>query len=183
VLLLTPVSATYCCCCRTPACCAAGLFSCLSSNVSIYLSQRYEKRAAQMWADIQANGGGITVNDMIGGTTYQGKLAAVTCNAAQVLPTADVVVVVLPATAHEALFQEIAPYLSRQMIVFLPGEEDKPLLSGPLHVTECLCTAFSVCSVCSSLEVCHVHGLMAIRCSTRCQDWTAKYSAIICTGT
>jgi ketopantoate reductase len=75
-----------------------------------------------MWADIQANGGGITVNDMIGGTAYQGKLARVTCNAAEVLPSADVVVVVLPATAHEALFQEIAPYLSRQMVVFLPGE-------------------------------------------------------------
>ncbi|KAF6252806.1 6-phosphogluconate dehydrogenase [Scenedesmus sp. NREL 46B-D3] len=98
-----------------------GLFSCLSSNVSIYLSQRYEKRAAQMWDDIQANGGGITVNDMIGKATYQGKLARVTCNAAEVLPMADVVVVVLPATAHEALFEEISPYLSRQMVVFLPG--------------------------------------------------------------
>ncbi|WIA09747.1 hypothetical protein OEZ85_009126 [Tetradesmus obliquus] len=103
------------------ACCAAGLFSCLSAKVSIYLSKRYEKRAAQMWQDIQDNGGGITVNDMIGKNTYQGKLARITCDPAEVLPSADVVVVVLPATAHEALFEEIAPYLSRQMVVFLPG--------------------------------------------------------------
>lgn len=105
--------------------------------MSIYLSKRYEKRAAQMWQDIQDNGGGITVNDMIGKNTYQGKLAGITCDAAEVLPSADVVVVVLPATAHEALFEEIAPYLSRQMVVFLPGE----WLCGVRHATPSAGTA------------------------------------------
>ncbi len=77
----------------------------------------YNKFASEI-TDLQA-AGEVRVEGVVDGS---GRLEAITTDIAAVVPEADVILVVVPATAHAAMAEAAAPYLrDGQVIVLNPG--------------------------------------------------------------
>lgn len=94
-----------------------------------YPIRLYNKFAHELEA-MQA-AGGITVEDAVEGF---GRLEMATTDPAQVIPWADVLLVVVPAFAHRVLAQTMAPYLrDGQVILLNPGRT-----GGALEVRQVL---------------------------------------------
>lgn len=74
--------------------------------VNVYLSFESE---AQRWQVGVAQQGGIEVLQR--GANHLGRPHAISCDPSQVLPGSQLVILALPAFAHQAVLQQIAPYL------------------------------------------------------------------------
>ncbi|KAF8057773.1 odh [Scenedesmus sp. PABB004] len=109
---------------------AAAMAGRVTKHTSILLSDtpRYRARAAELSAAIAAHGGLAAHAVTVGDTPIVGHIASVTCDAASVVPDADVLIVVLPADAHEGIIADLAPHLRSQLVVFMPGTSALDLL-------------------------------------------------------
>jgi NAD/NADP octopine/nopaline dehydrogenase, alpha-helical domain len=77
-----------------------------SHRVNVYLSFESE---ARLWQAGIASQGGIEV--LKRGATRLGRPHAVSCDPSQVLPGSQLVLLALPAFAHQSVLQQIAPHL------------------------------------------------------------------------
>lgn len=101
---------------------AAGMYSHHGATVNLFLS--LDKEAAAWNA---AKGGGITVHKKYEQETYQGKVTTASTNPADVIPTADIILIIVPAFAHRPILESIGPHLKRGSIIFAmpaPGNFD-----------------------------------------------------------
>eukprot|EP00049_Salpingoeca_infusionum_P005690 m.95314 g.95314 ORF g.95314 m.95314 type:complete len:407 (+) comp13055_c0_seq3:200-1420(+) len=96
---------------------AAGMFGSRGANVSLYFS--FEEEAKKFKAACDEAGGVTVVRKE---QTYFGTPVAISHRPEDVIPNADIVLLIVPAFAHEAILQQVCKYLKEGAAVgAIPG--------------------------------------------------------------
>jgi hypothetical protein len=113
--------------CQPPALAMAALAGRVCAHVTIVTQQSPDRRAraAALAAAAALAGGGLAARAAggaaRGGGAIFGRVAGVAADAADAVPGCDVVIVCVPAHAREGALAEIAPHLTNQLVLLLPG--------------------------------------------------------------
>ena len=91
---------------------AAGMFAHMGANVNMFLS--FPEEAENIRKGVLENGG-ITVE--LEGESYRGSPNVVSSEAIEVIPGADLIIIITPAFAHEPILHEIKPFVTGNTIV------------------------------------------------------------------
>lgn len=96
---------------------AAGMFAKNGADVNLFFS--FEEEAAKFKKACDA-AGGVTVTTKDG--SYTGMPKVISAKAEEAIPQADVIVMIVPAFAHEPILKQIAPHLKKGAFVgAIPG--------------------------------------------------------------
>lgn len=100
----------------------AAMAGTVTDHVSLYFSPKYKSRADELQNQIIKNDNKLIVHTISApNPTVKGNIKTVTTDPSAVIPDADVIIISLPGDKHEAVINEIAPYLESQIVCFLPG--------------------------------------------------------------
>ena len=96
---------------------AAGMYANNGATVNLFFS--FEDEAKRFREACEANGG-VDVEAKTG--SFKGKPAVITADAAEAIPQSDIVLLIVPAFAHEPILRQIGPHLKAKAAVgAIPG--------------------------------------------------------------